>query len=66
MKTRLLSSNHDLPQASAELCQAKGIDENTKKQIAGYLNVLSQGTEKKSDLNLRLANILKGIGSNET
>ena len=58
--------NNEIHQALDEICQAKGIDENTKKQIAGYLNILSQGTEKKSDLNLRLANILKGIGSNET
>ena len=58
--------NNEIHQALDEICQAKGIDENTKKQIAGYLNVLSRGTEKKSDLNVRLANILKGIGSNET
>ena len=58
--------NNEIHQALDEICQAKGIDENTKKQIAVYLNLLSQGTEKKSDLNIRLANILKGIGSNET
>jgi hypothetical protein len=58
--------NNEIHQALDEICQAKGINENTKKQIAVYLDLLSQGTEKKSDLNIRLANILKGISSNET
>ena len=58
--------NNEIHQALDEICQAKGIDENTKKQIAVYLDLLSKGTEKKSDLNIRLANILKGISSNET
>ena len=53
--------NKEIHEALEEICAIKGLSENTKKQIAAYLDVLSVGTEKKSDQDTRLANILEGI-----
>ena len=53
--------NKEIHQALEDICIKKGINANTKKQIGEYLDKLSIGAETKSELDMRIDNILRGL-----